>query len=113
MKSRIASPQLPGAAHGAELFVGHDMPERTLSELQVELFDRLRSTRLYSRLKNVEVERSEALACGWRAEVAGDFTVAEHNEASEIVRDLQRRFSLRTDPLMRSTPNPSAVAERV
>jgi hypothetical protein len=67
--------------------------------LHVELFNRLRTTSLYSRLKKVEMERSDALPCGWRAEVVGEFTVAEHNEASEIVRDLQRRYSLRTDPL--------------
>ena len=75
------------------------MLHRTLTELHVELFNRLRTTSLYSRLKNVEMERSDALPCGWRAEVVGEFTVAEHNEASEIVRDLQRRYSLRTDPL--------------
>ena len=75
------------------------MLHRTLTELHVELFNRLRTTSLYSRLKNVEMERSDALPCGWRADVVGEFTVAEHNEASEIVRDLQRRYSLRTDPL--------------
>jgi hypothetical protein len=95
----IASPQLPGAAHGAGPFVGHDMVDRTLSELQVELFNRLRATRLYPRLKNVALEPSDCAPCGWRAEVVGNFTVAEHDEASEIVGDLQRRFSLRTDPL--------------
>jgi hypothetical protein len=75
------------------------MHRRTLIELQIEIFDRLRSTSLYPRLKNVQMERSEAFPCGWRAEVVGDFDVAEHNEAGEIVRDLQRRFSVRSDPL--------------
>ena len=74
------------------------MAERTLSELQVELFNRLRPT-FYARLKNVAVAPSDYLPCGWRAEVVGDFTVAEHSEAVEIARDLQRRFSLRSDPL--------------
>jgi hypothetical protein len=55
----------------------------------------------------------KALACGWRAEVVGDLTVAEHNEASETVRDLQRQFSLRTDPLKAQHTDPSPVAERV
>ena len=80
-------------------FVDHVMMDRTLSELQVELFNRLRATRLYLRLKNVALETSDNVPCGWRADVVGDFTVAEHNEANEIVRDLQRRFSLRADPL--------------
>ena len=82
-----------------ELFDVATMPHRTLTELHVELFNRLRSTSLYSRLKNVEMERSKALPCGWRAEILGDFTVAEHNEVNEIVSDLQRRFSIRSDPL--------------
>jgi hypothetical protein len=80
-------------------FVDHAMVDRTLSELQVELFNRLRATRLYSRLKNATLEPSDCVPCGWRADVLGNFSVAEHNEASEIVRDLQRRFSSRTDPL--------------
>jgi hypothetical protein len=71
------------------------MVDRSLSELQVELFNRLRATRLYPRLKNVALEPSDCAPCGWRAEVVGDFSDA----ANEIVRDLQRRFSLRTDPL--------------
>ena len=85
------------------------MVDRTLSELQVELFNRLRATRLYPRLKNVALEPSACAPCGWRAEVVGDFTVAEHSEASEIVRDLQRRFSLRADPLnaQHTEPKPS------
>jgi hypothetical protein len=69
------------------------MADRTLN--------RLRATRLYARLKNVAVEPSDCAPCGWRAEVVGDFTGAEHNQANEIVRDLQRRFSLRKDPLHR------------
>ena len=75
------------------------MVDRTLSELQVELFNRLRAMRLYPRLKNVALEPSDYAPCGWRAEVVGNFTVAEHNDANEIVRDLQRRFSVRSDPL--------------
>jgi hypothetical protein len=81
------------------LFDAAAMPHRTISEGQVELFNRLRATHLYTRLKNVALEPSDCLPCGWRAEVVGDFSVAEHNEASEIVRDLQGRFALRTDPL--------------
>jgi hypothetical protein len=75
------------------------MRNRTLGELQVEIFNLLRTTPQYQRLIRVDVEPSDAFSCGWRAEVVGDFTVAEHNEASGIVRDLQRRYSLRTDPL--------------
>jgi hypothetical protein len=90
---------VPALRTAPGLFVGRDMVDRTLSELQVELFNRLRATRLYPRLKNVALEPSDCAPCGWRAEVVGDFTVAEHNEATEIVRDLQRRFSLGTDPL--------------
>jgi hypothetical protein len=81
------------------LFVDHDMVDRTLSELQVEIFDRLRPTRMYARLRDVVVVPSDALPCGWRAEIRGNFTIVEHDLANEIVRDLQRRFSLRTDPL--------------
>jgi hypothetical protein len=56
------------------------MAERTLGELHGELFNRLRATRFYMRLKNVALEPSDYSPCGWRAEVVGDFTVAEHNE---------------------------------
>ena len=75
------------------------MRNRTLGELQVEIFNLLRTMPQYQRLIRVNVEPSDAFSCGWRAEIVGDFTVAEHNEASGIVRDLQRRYSLRTDPL--------------
>ena len=89
------------------------MRHRTFSELQVEIFNLLRTMPQYQRLIRVYVEPSDAFSCGWRAEIVGDFTVAEHNGASGIVRDLQRRFSLRTDPLKRSSLNPSPVTRKV
>jgi hypothetical protein len=58
-----------------------------------------RSPIFYARLKNIAVAPSDCSPCRWQAEVVGDFTVAEHNEAVETARDLQRRFSLRSDPL--------------
>ena len=78
------------------------MLKRTIGELQVELFNHLRMKQLYGRLTNVALEPSDAFSCGWRADVVGNFTVTEHNGANEIVRDLQRRFSLRSDPFEES-----------
>ena len=73
--------------------------KRTIGELQVELFNHLRTKRLYDQLINVALEPSDAFPSGWRAEVTGDFTVEEHGQVNEIVRDLQRRYSLVVDPL--------------
>jgi hypothetical protein len=73
--------------------------QRTISELEVEIFNRLRQTRMYARLRDAVVVPSDALPSGWRAEIRGNFTIVEHDLANEIVRDLQRRYSLRRDPL--------------
>ena len=75
------------------------MKARTLSELQVELFNRLRALRLYPRLKSVLLEPSDDLTCGWRGEVKGDFTAAEEDEAHMIISDLQKRFSMKSESL--------------
>jgi hypothetical protein len=75
------------------------MFNRTLSELQVKLFNQLRTTAFYARLKAVAVEPSSKLPCGWQADVAGDFTAEERDQVDEIVRDLQRRYSCAVDPL--------------
>jgi hypothetical protein len=74
------------------------MLRRTIGELQIELFNLLRTKRLYRRLKNVALESSDAHPCGWGADVIGDFTVEEHGQVNDIVRDLQRRYSLDVDP---------------
>ena len=37
---------------------------------------------------------SEAMDCGWLAEVTGDFSVGEHGAVADIGSDLQRRFRL-------------------
>ena len=75
------------------------MRKRTLGELQVELFNLLRTMPQYQRLISVDVEPSDAFPCGWRAEIVGDFTVGEHNAANDIVRELQRCYLLADDPL--------------
>jgi hypothetical protein len=75
------------------------MSKRTLGELQVELFNLLRTMPQYQRLISVDVEPSDALPCGWRAEIVGDFTVAEHNAVNDLVRELQRCCSLVDDAL--------------
>ena len=84
------------------------MLKRTIGELQVELFNHLRTKRLYDRLINVALEPSDAFSSGWRAEVTGEFTVEEHDQVNEIVRDLQRRYSLAVDPL-RAPPGDQTV----
>jgi hypothetical protein len=78
------------------------MRKRTLGELQVELFNLLRTMPQYQCLISVDVEPSDALPCGWRAEIVGDFTVVEHNEANDLVRELQRCYSLVDEPLRTS-----------
>jgi hypothetical protein len=75
------------------------MRKRTLRELQVELFNLLRTMPQNQRLISVEVVPSDALPCGWRAEIVGDFTVVEHNAANDLVRELQRYYVLVDDPL--------------
>ena len=75
------------------------MRKRTLGELQVELFNLLRTMPQYQRLISVDVEPSDAVACGWRAEIVGDFTVVEHNAANDLVRELQRCYSIVDDQL--------------
>jgi len=76
------------------------MRHRTLGELQVELFNLLRTMPQYQRLMRVDLEPSDAFSCGWRAEIVGDFTVDEHNAANELVRELQRCYALVDDPLL-------------
>jgi hypothetical protein len=76
------------------------MRNRTLGELQVELFNLLRTTPQYQRLIRVDVEPSDAFPCGWRAEIVGDFTVDEHNAANDLVRELQRCYALVDNPLL-------------
>jgi len=78
------------------------MRKRTLGELQVELYDLLRIMPQYPRLISVDVVPSQVFACGWRAEIVGDFTVLEHNAANDLVRELQRCYVLVDDP--RGTP---------
>jgi hypothetical protein len=52
----------------------------------------------YQRLISVDVQPSDALPCGWHAEIVGDFiTVVEHNAANDLVRELQRCYSLDND----------------
>ena len=88
------------------------MLKRTIGELQVELFNHLRMKQLYGRLINVVLEPSNAFSCGWRADVVGDFTVTEHHEANEIVRDLNADFRFDPIPLRiaKVAPAPSDIA---
>jgi hypothetical protein len=84
------------------------MRKRTLEELQVELFNLLRTMPQYQRLISVDVEPSDTCPCGWRAEIVGDFTVVEHNAANDFVRELQRCYILVDDP--HETPQQRTVS---
>ena len=97
LESSIASPQTsPAFSHAGLLAI---MRKRSLEELQVEVFNLLRTMPQYQRLVSVDLEPSDAFPCGWRAEIIGDFTVVEHNAANDLVRELQRCYVLVDDQL--------------
>jgi hypothetical protein len=90
LESSIASPQTSPAFSQRRGFLTA-MRKRSLGEL--------RTMPQYQRLISVDVEPSDAFPCGWRAEIVGDFTVVEHNTANDLVRELQRCYTLVDDPL--------------
>ena len=97
----MLAPNFPGGSQRRGFLTA--MRKRTLGELQVELFNLLRAMPQYQRLISVDVEPSDALPCGWRAEIVGDFTVADTMQpttscgsCSGVSGSLMIRFALQS-----------------
>ena len=71
-------------------------PTATLGEIEIWLRDRLRSRPFYSRLKSLELLPTVSRACGWQANVQGDFSKVEADECLGAVIGLQRLYALET-----------------
>jgi hypothetical protein len=69
--------------------------EASLEEIEIWLRDRLRSKRLYERLRSVHVRPTESHPCGWGASVRGEFTHVEQDACRATIAEMQRHFSLR------------------
>ena len=69
-------------------------PTATLGEIEIWLRDRLRGRSFYGRLKSLELLPTVSRACGWQANVDGDFSEVEAGECRGDVIALQRLYAL-------------------
>ena len=69
-------------------------PTATLGEIEIWLRDRLRGRSFYARLKSLELLPTVSRACGWQANVEGDFSEVEADECLSDVTALQRLYAL-------------------
>ena len=76
--------------------VGMRRPTATLGEIEIWLRDRLRRQPFYARLKSLELLPTVSRACGWQANVAGDFSKVEADECLGAITALQRLYALET-----------------
>ena len=74
-------------------------PTATLGEIEIWLRDRLRGRPFYARLKSLELLPTVNRACGWQANVEGDFSEVEADECLGTVIALQRLYALETDTI--------------
>lgn len=68
----------------------------SVGELESLLRDKLRQRPCYLRLGAVRVFPDKTTACGWTADVQGNFSADERRAVRDIVVDSQQRFSLVT-----------------
>jgi hypothetical protein len=68
----------------------------SVGKLESMLRDKLRQGPCYLRLGTVRVFTDKTTACGWTADVQGNFSADERRVVLDIVVDSQQRFSLVT-----------------
>ena len=69
-------------------------PTATLSEIEIWLRARLRGRPFYSRLKSLALLPTVTRACGWQANIEGDFSEPEAEECRSVVSALQRLYAV-------------------
>ena len=75
----------------------------TKSDIEIWLRDRLRQLPLYARLRTLTLQSTNRTDSGWTAEVAGNFTTAEHMQVKHLLAEFQRRFRLEESRSPRTT----------
>jgi hypothetical protein len=69
-------------------------PTATLSEIEFWLRARLRERPFYARLKSHALLPTVSCACGWQANIEGDFSELEADECRGVVIAVQRLYAV-------------------